>query len=1425
MIKRLSLICITLMTAAMAFGQYVVNFEGTGETKTAYASGNVTLSGISWNMTEALIGTSTSDFKNGLRSARLNGLAASSMAMLADKANGLGTVSFQYRRYGTDTQVDWKVEYSPDGGFSWTQIGAAFTAPATDVVQTFSETVNASGNVRIRIKRATETGTTNYRLNIDDITLTDWTGVTPNLVLSTTTLSGFSYIAGNGPSAEQSFTVSGTNLSSNITITAPDNYEISASGVAYFTSFSLIPSSGTVNETTVYVRLKAGLTAGTYNNEDIVISTTGATAVVSCNGIVLAPQITVSTSALTGFNYMLGMGPSAEQSFTVSGSNLTNDIVLSAPVDYELSASSEGTFTSSITLIQTNNSVATTTIFVRLKAGLPIGVYNGEIVSVASAGAASQNVVCSGSVTAGSIPLAPLAQAATSITPTSFMANWMPSDNTNNYLLDVYTGSANVAIDLFISEYVEGSSNNKYIEIFNGTGAAVDLSGYRLRLYSNGASTPSSEVLLSGSLLNGSTIVYKNSAAVLTLPAGVTATTNSAVNFNGDDAVALYKISTASNVDIFGNIGEDPGEQWGTSPLWTINTTLVRKSFVLGGVTTDPLSGFPTLATEWDYYATDTATYLGSHTFGSRAISYVPEYENLNVGNVTSYPVTGLAELTDYHYVVRAANPYGTSANSNEIDVTTTSSTAPVLVVEGTLIAFSTPQGTPSAAQSYYLSSDNLTAPVSITIPAGFELSTDGGAGYVTGSTSVTAEFNGLIYVRLTGITAGTYSGSIVHSSAGATTAYLPVSGTVTGGAIQAPTVQASNIVATPTSTTITLEWTPGNGAYRVVKINATNSFTVPADGSSPTVSTGYSGFGEQVIYNGATEYIDGSPFNGCTVTNLIPNTTYWFRVYDYNGTGLDTKYLSVTATNNPRSGTTTPTSGSGYYAGVYGYGTTLKGLLHSLIKSTHTTQYSYTNVTNQIKYTDEYPAGSGNVVEIYTGWSVPKDSYGGGTTDWNKEHTWSKSHGDFGDVAPAGTDLHHLRPCDATVNSAKSNKDFANGGTALTDNSPPTGYTGVTGCYQTENTWEPRPEDKGDVARMIMYMAVRYEGDDSNFNVDLELVDYTYTDAGTNQPLYGKLATLLQWHVQDPPDTREMQRNNRTQERQGNRNPFIDYPGYAARIWTPCPLYNSDISTTSFKGYWSTPITATDYYLQIATDSLFTNVVSAYNNLDINLVTSMVISGLTAGGTYYYRLRSWFIDDYSMWSPYLSVTLANPVVATATITPVQQLEEINLASSVLTFSVQNTTFTDGTLLTSNFILNNAPAGLSIQSVSYVNSTTATIILAFNGTDFDVNYSSFTVTVAAAEISAGYSVTSSAISILAHVEGITTIDLDGVYIKLNITPVTGAVIYRVFASSDPYGTFTEISTAGTFDPVSINIWRIEAALADRRFFRVSAIVN
>src|SRR5690606_2441019 len=139
-----------LETTGGGSASVIIDFEGPGETKGAYASGTVNLSGFDFDMTEALIGTLATDFRNGERSARFRGRDGSSMTMLEDKPNGLGEISFLYRIFSSDgDQQPWAVEYSTNQGADWTQIGDTFTATAD--VQTFSEVVNVEGDVRIRI--------------------------------------------------------------------------------------------------------------------------------------------------------------------------------------------------------------------------------------------------------------------------------------------------------------------------------------------------------------------------------------------------------------------------------------------------------------------------------------------------------------------------------------------------------------------------------------------------------------------------------------------------------------------------------------------------------------------------------------------------------------------------------------------------------------------------------------------------------------------------------------------------------------------------------------------------------------------------------------------------------------------------------------------------------------------------------------------------------------------------------------------------------------------------------------------------------------------------------------------------------------------------------------------------------------------------
>ena len=223
---------------------------------------------------------------------------------------------------------------------------------------------------------------------------------TPTITVSQTTRTGFSYCAGSGPSSSQSYTVSGTNLSANITITAPTDYEVSTDNTNFYSSRTLTQSGGTVASTTIYVRLKSGLVVASYNSENVTHASTGATTQnVACSGTVNGPVITVSQATRTGFSYCQGSGPSSSQSYTVSGTCLTANITVTAPTNYEVSTDNTN-FYSSRTLTQSGGTVASTTIYVRLKSGLTVASYNSENVTHASTGATTQNVACSGSVTA-----------------------------------------------------------------------------------------------------------------------------------------------------------------------------------------------------------------------------------------------------------------------------------------------------------------------------------------------------------------------------------------------------------------------------------------------------------------------------------------------------------------------------------------------------------------------------------------------------------------------------------------------------------------------------------------------------------------------------------------------------------------------------------------------------------------------------------------------------------------------------------------------------------------------------------------------------------------------------------------------------------------------------------------------------------------
>jgi len=172
--------------------------------------------------------------------------------------------------------------------------------------------------------------------------------------------------------------------------------------------------------------------------------------------------------------------------------------------------------------------------------------------------------------------------------------------------------------ELFFSEYVEGSSNNKALEIFNGTGASIDLAaaGYSVQMFFNGNPVSTLTIALTGTVAAGDVYVLAQSSASATI-LGQADQTNGSGWFNGDDAITLRKGTTL--VDSIGQVGFDPGTEWGTGLTSTADNTIRRKATILAGDTNTGDAFNPAL--QWNGFATDTFDGLGSHTVneGERA--------------------------------------------------------------------------------------------------------------------------------------------------------------------------------------------------------------------------------------------------------------------------------------------------------------------------------------------------------------------------------------------------------------------------------------------------------------------------------------------------------------------------------------------------------------------------------------------------------------------------------------------------------------------------------------------------------------------------------------------------------------------------------------------------------------------------------------
>lgn len=220
--------------------------------------------------------------------------------------------------------------------------------------------------------------------------------------------------------------------------------------------------------------------------------------------------------------------------------------------------------------------------------------------------------------------------------------------------------TAAVAADLLISEYVEGSSNNKAVEIENKTGAPVDLAagGYALRLYGNGSATATATTALTGTLAAGDVLVVAHTSASAAILAVADVTTSTGVNFNGDDAIALTKgADPGTVVDVIGQIGfrpANPGE-WGTGNASTLDNTL-RRPAASETPDADGSDAYDPAAT-YAGFPQDTIDGLG---FPGDTVGEAPEPEARTIGQVQG-PATGPTSRSPY------APASGNGAGSTEV--------------------------------------------------------------------------------------------------------------------------------------------------------------------------------------------------------------------------------------------------------------------------------------------------------------------------------------------------------------------------------------------------------------------------------------------------------------------------------------------------------------------------------------------------------------------------------------------------------------------------------------------------------------------------------------------------------------------------------------------------------------------------------------
>jgi endonuclease I len=323
----------------------------------------------------------------------------------------------------------------------------------------------------------------------------------------------------------------------------------------------------------------------------------------------------------------------------------------------------------------------------------------------------------------------------------------------------------------------------------------------------------------------------------------------------------------------------------------------------------------------------------------------------------------------------------------------------------------------------------------------------------------------------------------------------------------------------------------------------------------------------------------------------------------------------------------------TGYYDGTTGLtGAALKTKLSQIITNGHSTK-SYDNLYNGYPSTDtdNYYEKDGSVLDLYSENPSGKDPYvyqhgskqcGSYKVEgdcYNREHVFPQGY--FNSASPMVSDIHHIIPTDGKVNGMRSNYPFGKVGSATftSENGSKLG-TSISPNY-TGKVFEPIDEFKGDIARMLLYFATRYESKLSSFGDNDILASSSYPGIDD-----WELAVLKEWHTNDPVSQREIDRNNAAYTYQGNRNPFIDHPEYVALVWgtttpdteapsTPTNLTVTASTSSSISLTWTA---STDNTIVAGYDIYVDGVLKTTSTSN-----NVIVTGLNASTTYSFYIKA----------------------------------------------------------------------------------------------------------------------------------------------------------------------------------------------------------